>query len=200
MSIRNNLDSNYWTNRYANLEASWDVGEVSRPIKEYVDQLCLDNRKILIPGCGNGYEGEYLLNKGFENIYFLDFSLLPLKNIKERCPKIPNENFICKSIFDLDGEFDLIIEQTLFCALDPVLRKEYVCKLSSLLSPKGKLVGVLFNKEFESGPPFGGSKPEYIELFSKYFHNIYIEDCYNSILKREGSELFISMRDRKLGL
>ena len=118
------LDKDYWANRYSDSNAPWDIGEVSRPIREYIDQLILDDRSILIPGCGYGYEGEYLWRKGFRNVYFLDFSNEPLKSIKIRCPEIPQENFICKSIFELNGTYDLIIEQTLFCALDPNLRNE----------------------------------------------------------------------------
>lgn len=185
------LDSKYWTNRYLNSETGWDIGHVSRPIKEYVDQLEVDNRRILIPGCGNGYEGEYIWKKGFRNVYFLDFSEEPLKNIKSRCPEIPEENFLNMSLFDLEGKFDLVIEQTLFCAIDPVLREEYAKKVSSLLSEHGKLVGVMFDKEFEGGPPFGGSREEYLELFSKYFGSVKIEPCYNSIEQRQGTEVFV---------
>ena len=54
--------------------------------------------------------------------------------------------------------------------------------------------GVLFNRNFESGPPFGGNKEEYLEYFSKYFSNIYMENCYNSVLPRKGSELFIQIQ------
>lgn len=197
MDNKTELDKDYWTNRYKNSDAIWDLGEVSRPIKEYIDQLVVDDRKILIPGCGNGHEGEYLLSRGFKNVYFLDLSEIPLASIKERCPEVPNNQLICKSVFELEGSFDLIIEQTLFCALDINLREAYVKKLASLLSPSGKLVGLLFNVELEDGPPFGGSKEEYVELFGKYFENIYIEECYNSIPRREGKEVFISMKEIK---
>ena len=198
MEDKPNLDKDYWTSRYQNADAVWDLGEVSRPIKEYIDQLEVDDRKILIPGCGNGHEGEYLLQNGFQYVYFLDFSELPLENIKSRCPAIPDNHLICNSIFDLEGSFDLIIEQTLFCALDPSLREDYVKKLASLLTPNGKIVGLLFNVELEDGPPFGGSKAEYLALFGKYFEEVNIDDCYNSIPKREGKEVFISMKKVKV--
>lgn len=194
MEKKTTLDKDYWTNRYLTSDTGWDIGEASRPIKEYIDQLEVDDKKILIPGCGYGHEGEYLWRKGFRNVYFLDFSELPLEYIKARCPDIPSDHFICKSIFDLEDSFDLILEQTLFCALDPSLRKDYVKKLASLLTPSGKIVGLLFGKELEDGPPFGGTKPEYLKLFGEHFSEIYIEDCYNSVPKREGSEVFINIR------
>lgn len=41
---------NYWTERYGKGETGWDIGHVSTPIKEYVDQLEDKELKILIPG------------------------------------------------------------------------------------------------------------------------------------------------------
>ncbi|MCU0386695.1 MAG: TPMT family class I SAM-dependent methyltransferase, partial [Flavihumibacter sp.] len=80
-----------------------------------------------------------------------------------------------------------------FCALDPSLRSQYVNKMSALLAPGGKLVGVLFNRAFEGGPPFGGSKEEYEQLFAKTFSRRSMEPCYNSIPPRRDAELFIRM-------
>lgn len=51
------LDSAYWSERYKNKDTGWDIGSVSTPIKSYIDQLQDTSKKILIPGCGNGYEG-----------------------------------------------------------------------------------------------------------------------------------------------
>ena len=85
----------------------------------------------------------------------------------------------------------MIIEQTFFCALNPALRKDYVDRMYELLKPGGKLVGVLFNRSFEGGPPFGGSKEEYKELFDEKFVIKKMEDCYNSIEPRKDAEVFI---------
>ena len=96
--------------------------------------------------------------------------------------------------FAFQGNFDLIVEQTFFCALNPSLRKAYVEKMKSLLIPSGKLVGVMFNlPEKVDGPPFGGSIKEYHSLFSKHFNSISIEPCYNSIEPRQGNEVFIKI-------
>jgi len=60
-----------------------------------------------------------------------------------------------------------------------------------LLNSGGKLTGLLFNKEFEKeGPPFGGTSAEYESLFQHHFEIKILEDCYNSIQPRAGSELF----------
>ena len=86
-----------------------------------------------------------------------------------------------------------MIEQTFFCAIDPKLRKDYVHQSNKLLKPNGKLMGLLFDFPFESGPPFGGSLAEYQGLFSKEFKFSKMEKCYNSIQPRSGNELFIEL-------
>jgi thiopurine S-methyltransferase len=186
------LSADYWSNRYQKSEIGWDLGEISPPIKAYIDQLVDKNYTILIPGCGSGYEGAYLYQLGFINTYLLDFAVEPLENFKIKNPDFPVSQLIQGDFFDHQGKYDLIIEQTLFCAIDPILRSKYAEKISELLKPEGKLVGVLFNREFESGPPFGGNKGEYLEYFSKYFKTIYMENCYNSIIPRKDSEIFIN--------
>jgi len=98
---------------------------------------------------------------------------------------------IQKDFFNHTKKYDLIIEQTFFCALHPSLRKKYVKKMASLLEKKGKLVGLLFDFELTTqGPPFGGSKAEYQKRFSKYFKIKVLEKSHNSIKSRSERELF----------
>lgn len=186
------LNKEYWDKRYEQADTGWDIGYASTPIKTYIEQLNDKDIRILIPGGGNSYEAECLLDQGFRDITVVDISAVVCERLKERLASYKDRlHIICADFFMLKGQYDLIIEQTFFCALDPSLRKAYVTKMFDLLKPGGKLVGVLFNREFEGGPPFGGSNDEYRELFSPSFHLAKMEACYNSISKREGSESFI---------
>ncbi|HKJ07302.1 MAG TPA: methyltransferase [Flavobacteriaceae bacterium] len=185
------LDKNYWDNKYVNNETGWDIGYVSTPIKEYINQLQNKDVDILIPGAGNGYEVEYLVNNGFKNVNVVDVSAHPLQNLKNRIPSINNQNLFHEDFFNHNNTYDLIIEQTFFCALDPNKRIEYVDKIYDLLKPKGKIVGVLFDFPLTNeGPPFGGNVIDYIQLFYAKFEIKVFERCYNSIKPRAGSELF----------
>ena len=93
--------------------------------------------------------------------------------------------------FELSDTFDLIIEQTFFCALNPELREKYVQKMHALLKDNGKIIGLLFQFPLtEQGPPFGGSKSEYENLFKDHFTIKKLETAYNSIKPRENNELF----------
>ncbi|MDG5491350.1 TPMT family class I SAM-dependent methyltransferase [Psychroserpens sp. SPM9] len=188
------LNETYWDNRYASHDNPWDLGVVSPPIKAYIDQLTDTFLRILIPGGGNSYEAEYLFHKGFTNVYVVDVSKTALNNIKSRVADFPDTQLIHADFFELDMSFDIIIEQTFFCALNPKFRTAYVEKTSSLLTPKGILVGVLFNSPLNNDqPPFGGHKALYKHLFEEAFDIQIMDDCYNSIPARQGKELFFKV-------
>lgn len=185
-------DASYWSNRYRNHQTQWDIGFPSTPLKTYIDQLENKEVRILIPGCGNAYEAEYLHQRGFINVTIVDIAEEPLTAFKNRIPSFPEDHLVTADFFELDGKFDLILEQTFFCALNPKLRVAYVEKMNSLLSAKGKLVGVLFNIPLNSDkPPFGGHIGEYSPLFNRYLTVKVMEKCYNSIEPRRGNELFV---------
>jgi methyl halide transferase len=185
------LNEAFWDDKYKSHDTGWDIGKISNPLKNYIDQLTNKDLKILIPGGGNSYEAEYLFYKGFKNIFVVDISQTALNNIKKRIPKFPENQLIHNNFFDLEDTFDLILEQTFFCAINPDLRPEYVLKMHELLNKKGKLVGLLFNIPLnETHPPFGGCKDDYTTQFKPFFKIEILESCYNSIEKRSGNELF----------
>ncbi|WP_054851262.1 methyltransferase domain-containing protein [Olleya sp. ITB9] len=185
------LSADFWDNRYQSDDIGWDLGEVSPPLKAYFDQLTNLDLKILIPGGGNSYEAEYLYEKGFKNVYVVDLSKTALENFKKRVPSFPTSNLILNNFFDLDQTFDLIIEQTFFCAINPSLRGDYAKKVSELLNINGKVAGLLFDAVLNTThPPFGGDKTEYLGYFKPYFNIKIIKEAHNSIKPRAGRELF----------
>jgi hypothetical protein len=190
------MDKEFWERRWQTGETGWDIGEVSPPLKAYLDQLSDKSIAILIPGAGNAYEAHYLVDKGFTNITILDISETIIDSLKmsEIGEKV---NFINADFFAIKGSFDLILEQTFFCAIDPKNRTRYVQKVHELLEINGKLVGLLFNCSFETGPPFGGNTEEYKSIFTAYFNEVSIEPCYNSIGPRAGKELWLSCTRKK---
>jgi hypothetical protein len=184
----------YWNHKYISKETGWDIGYVSAPLKNYIDQLSDKNMKILIPGGGHSYEAEYLYNQGFQNVFVADISRVALQNFQTRVPGFPKECLLHLDFFDIQDCFDLILEQTFFCAIDPSLRPKYAFNANRLLSEKGKLTGVLFDVPLNTdSPPFGGNKKEYLEIFEPYFNIEIMERSHNSIAERSGMELFIKM-------
>lgn len=189
------FNEQFWNTRYLRGQTGWDIGYPAAPLREYTRQLNSKELKILIPGCGNAYEAAYLPEEGFTAITLLDISEELVSRIKERFAGRP-VRIIHQDFFEHEGQYDLILEQTFFCALDPLLRPVYVQKMYSLLKPGGKLAGVLFNRFFEGGPPFGGSRQEYELLFSPVFSIKKMELCYNSIPPRRDTELFFILQKK----
>ena len=184
----------YWTQRYEQGSTGWDVGEATRPLKTYIDQL--DNRdiRILIPGSGNAYEAYYLYQHGFTNVWVLDISAYPLRAFRKQHPDFPAAHLLHQDFFAHQERYDLILEQTFFCALPPKMRPRYAQQMHQLLNQGGKLVGVLFNAPlYDDHPPYGGTSAEYINYFEPYFSAQIFEPCYNSIPPRQGKELFIQL-------
>ena len=188
------LTKDYWDQRYLKGETQWDLGVISEPFKHYFDQLTNKNQHILIPGAGNAHEAEYLFQIGFENVFLLDWSLTALQNFKNRVPNFPTSHLVNADFFEHKTQYDVMIEQTFFCALAPNLRKKYVQHSHQLLKNEGKLVGLLFNIPLNTDrPPFGGNKEEYISYFEDHFDIQIMEACYNSIASRANKELFVKM-------
>ena len=194
------FDASYWQARYATPgRDTWSAGRVTPPLRAYFEQL--DGQRplrVLIPGAGLAYEAEYLHQRGFRSVVVADLAPAPLAALATRVPGFPPENLWQADFFQLRPAepFDLIVEQTFFCALSPALRPAYARQCAALLRPGGKLVGLLFDAKFAGAtePPFGGSRAEYAAYFQPYFKFIHFETAHNSLPARAGRELFICLQ------
>ncbi len=185
------LDRDYWQNRYLEGNTPWDIGYASPPLKEFLDELTDLDTRILIPGAGRAYEAVYLHRKGFRQVVVCDWAEEAFEVLRKEESSFPTENLVCLDFFELEGSFDLILEQTFFCAIHPHQREAYVSKVENMLHQGGSLAGLLFSSPFEkAGPPFGGTKSEYQNLFSQKFEIKRLELAKNSILPRSQNELF----------
>ncbi len=188
------LDKNYWDARWVEGHTGWDLKGISPAIQLYIDQEVHKDSSILIPGCGNAYEAQYLVEKGVREIHLLDISPSICKKLENQFPQ-ENVHVHCTDFFTHKGQYDFILEQTFFCALEPAHREDYTRKIKSLLGPRGTLFGLLFDTTFEKeGPPFGGSAEEYKTLFSQTFSTVNIQETSHSIAPRQGTEVFLIAR------
>lgn len=186
------LDSAYWSKRYLDNAAQWDIGYAAPALVDAIDAISNKQSKLLIPGCGNAYEAVYAYQNGYTNTFIIDWALEPLALFKKNHPFFPENQVLHGNFFEHQSTYDVIIEQTFFCALTPDLRPLYVSKCASLLHVGGALKGLLFNRVFEQdGPPFGGNSEEYRQLFEPYFTLQKMDLCTQSIEPRQGAELYI---------
>ena len=190
----NKLSAQYWNQRYIDQNTPWDIGQPSPAIVKYLQENVQQSTRILIPGAGKAHEAIWLHQNGYEQVWVCDWAKDAFVHLKDAAPDFPDQNLLCTDFFDLSLEVDLILEQTFFCALPPEKRSAYVQKTAALLSAEGKLTGLLFARPFPfEGPPFGGTKSEYVQLFQDNFEILQMDISQDSIGPRLGNELFLEL-------
>lgn len=185
------LNEQYWQQRYEQGHTPWDMGMASPPLTGFLQQRYHRQARILIPGAGRAHEAVWLWHHGFTNIWVVDLVPQALAEVQKRLPDLPPAQLIHEDFFALSGRYDLVLEQTFFCALAPRLRGDYARQMAQLLPRGGSLVGLWFDFPLAEGPPFGGSPAEYRDTLAPFFNFYRLERCYNSIPPRQGKELFI---------
>lgn len=190
----------FWESRYRHQQTGWDLGTVSPPMKILIEQFRPTHAplKVLVPGAGFGHEAAFLLHCGYQHVTVLDLAASPLQHLRDTLDAAATGpmNLIQENFFRHEGCYDLILEQTFFCALHPDHRPAYARHMAALLNPGGLLAGVLFNRTFEHNPPFGGSVPEYESLLMPYFRFLRWEACPCSHPARTGTEWWMILQKK----
>jgi thiopurine S-methyltransferase len=191
------LNAQYWEERWQQANTPWDIGDVSPPLRLYLDAHTSPDTAILIPGAGNAYEAIYLHQRGYRRVWVCDWAPSAFEGLRAQAPDFPEEHLLTGDFFDLSLKVDLVLEQTFFCAIDPELRERYAQKTHELLLPEGILAGLLFAREFSfAGPPFGGDEAAYRAVFEPWFDILEMAPSPYSIGPRLGNELMMVMRKR----
>ena len=196
----NHSHSTFWENLYEINDIGWDLSEPTKAFVEIINTLDLQNKKVFVPGCGNGHDVIALAKKGAE-VYAVDFAEAPLLNIKNNPDFIENKiHLIHSDIFDIsesyNDKFDYVFEYTCYCAIDPKYRIKYRDLIYKILNKKGTFISLFFpilKLETDEGPPFGVDLTKTIEMFKNKFKILEIKKSINSIPKRDGNEVLVIM-------
>jgi len=171
--MENSSDSNqpdFWTVRYAAGKTPWDFGGVPSALKSFLERSSAPGR-ILIPGCGSGYEVQAFHAAGYD-VSAIDFSPAAVDHAKRVLGELA-ERVVLGDFFTHDfGErrFDVIYERTFLCSMTPSRWPEHVNRVAELLSPGGRLIGVfLYGQRSSSGPPYPLADNDAERLFKKHF-------------------------------
>jgi SAM-dependent methyltransferase len=188
----------YWNNRYLEKASPWDLGKPSAPLMDFMSRWTDKSARILLPGGGGGHEAAALYQMGYTNIHLLDWSPEVCALFLRNYPFFPPTQVHCEDFFQHQHQYDLVLEQTFFCALPITLRDRYVQHMASILKPGGTLAGVMFNFPIvEAGPPWGGDADEYRRRFESYFDILEMKECKTSEPSRLGRELFVQFRRKE---
>jgi SAM-dependent methyltransferase len=180
-----------WSGRYIEADTPWDLGKAHPCLEWTLPRLKLSKSKILVPGCGSGHDAAKLKSLGHPTTG-LDFSEEALNKAQKLYPHVP---FLHSDIFSHEkkhqGDYDVIFEHTLFCAMNPSLRTKLIKTWHSLLSEKGHLMAVFMVGNKRKGPPFGVSEWELEQLLEKHFKIEYWGRLRGEESARQGKELFV---------
>ena len=160
--------SNEWENRYQKGHTGWDRGDVSPNLLYWLERKILKPCRILVPGCGNGYEVVALAEKGFD-VVAIDIVQAPIENLRKALKAKQLKAEIIQSDFfswSCKKPFDAIYEQTSLCALYPNEWKLYENSLYHWLKSEGQLFIHFMQTGKDSGPPFHCGINAMVDLFS----------------------------------
>lgn len=178
----------FWTTRYGAGTTPWDFQGVPAALSSFLERSPKVGR-VLIPGCGSGYEVEAFSGAGFD-VTAIDFSPLAVERARERLGPLGDCVRLADFFADdsIAGPFDLIYERTFLCSMPPTRWPAYMRRMAQLLSPGGRLVGLFFYGVEESGPPFPITGVQIGELFGDIFRRERDEPTVDSLPLFAGRE------------
>ena len=191
----------YWEESYQSGEMGWDIGEPTPIFKNWIQSKITKPLSICVLGAGNGWDALHFSKLG-HTVTAVDFAESAINNMNKSAKRYDlSINVFHLDIFNLSQhfhqDFDVVLEYTCFCAIDPARRKDYIEMVSHILKPEGELVGLLFPIDKDSkddGPPFGVNLNTTIRLFSRYMRLIKKETSQLSIERRKDREVFVIFR------
>ena len=194
----------FWEERYSTKNTPWNTKTTTPALINSINHS--KSKKIAILGCGYSKDSLFLTKKG-HMVYPVDFATRPIEYLNriKSDESIDNLFPIHEDLFNLNREyfsfFDIVIEYTCFCAIDPQRRSQYAELVSNLLNKRGRLVALFFptkrrEKDLGGGPPFHVKLDETLLIFKNKFNIVEIDNNPDSIKPRKGFETLVIM-DRK---
>ena len=181
-----------WERHYRTNDLGWDLGEVAPPFVRLWEEKKISPCKAIIPGCGLGHEAIFLAERGFQ-ITAVDYTFGAVSHLK----KVLNKKNISGEVlrqdfFKLDAKyndsFDLMLENTFFCAINPTMRQKYVLTAGRILKSGALLVGLFYETDKKGGPPFNTRRSHLEEYFSARFAIEVLSKTPHSAAQRQGKE------------
>lgn len=170
----------FWNARYASGQTPWEFEGIPADLQAFLKRRVRGSTpatsgrgRVLIPGCGAGYEIKAFAEAGFE-VTAIDYAEAAIARAHEAIGPELAKKIIHGDFFTHKFEpasFDYIYERAFLCAFPPDLRVPYRDRVARLLKRGGDLIGYFFykNPDLEEGPPYGFAWGTSDELFGRHF-------------------------------
>ena len=190
------MSREYWENRYQTHDMQWEKGAPSPGLVDFLAaHPDLKRGTVCIPGCGTGHDVRALAAAGFAAFGFdLAPSAIALAEEKTKTAGLVAKFQLADFLRDAPPQkFDWLFEHTLFCAIQPGERDDYVRAVLRWLKPDGNYLAVNYFDCGPDGPPWPTTRAEQLERFSPHF-DLESDWTPRSYPNREGKERMFHWR------
>jgi len=212
MSLLDNAE--FWDQAYLEDRATWDIGTPT-PVFDSMLRECglqiagygrhgrlfsspqgSSSRRVLVPGCGRGYDAMLFAQYGFE-VTAVDFAPEAVKFLRaEAANRNLRMEILQDDLFTLSEEniarYEIVLEYTCICAIDPARRWEYLHMLHRLLAPGGYFIGLIFPIDGRpGGPPYAIERDSFLSELTTLFDVRFLDIPKTSIKPRRGKEILV---------
>ena len=163
--------ADFWEKRFRENFTPWDAGRVPEALEHFL-RTEPRGQRVLIPGCGSGYEVRAFAEAGHD-VLAVDFAPAAVERARRTLGPLADRVRLADFFeFDFGAPFDLIYERAFLCALPRREWPRYAPRASQLLRPEGRIAGFFYFDDGERGPPFGLKAGELEALLGGHFDRI----------------------------
>lgn len=188
MSESDSGHPDFWTVRYAAARTPWDLGEAPAVLGRFLARAP-GRGKVLIPGCGSGYEVAAFHRAGYD-VTALDFSPAAVERARsvlgELADKVMVGDFFTHEFPPYS--FDFVYERAFLCSMPPALWNAYGERMADLLRPGGQLVGLFLYGDEPDPPPFPFTDAAAADVFGGRFELSRSERVAGAVPMFDGKE------------
>jgi SAM-dependent methyltransferase len=156
-------DAQWWDERYETGDTRWDGAGAHPLLDSLIPPLKITRCRVLVLGCGAGHDAAWWERQG-HIVTGVDFSQEAIDRARAQYGERDSLKWVQADAFklpkDWSSRFDIIFENTMFCAIPPARREELVRTWWRLLTPRGRVIGLALVMDKLSGPPYGSSEWE----------------------------------------
>lgn len=166
------MSRDYWEKRYQSRDMPWEKGAASPGLEDFLaGNPGLTPGTVCVPGCGTGHDVIAWGRAGFKAFGFdIAPSAIALAQKQARDAGVEAHFKLADFLREQPPFlFDWVFEHTLFCAIQPSEREEYVRAVLRWLAPGGDYLAINYLIPDEDGPPFGTTREELAKRFSPHF-------------------------------
>jgi cyclopropane fatty-acyl-phospholipid synthase-like methyltransferase len=161
-----------WEKLYQTGDTRWEKGEPSPGLVDFLAASAdLPRGRVLVPGCGTGHDVRAWAAAGW-TATGLDLAPSAIRQAQERTTAAGlKADFQLSNFLESEPEtpFDWMFEHTLYCAINPARRDDYVRAVLRWLKPGGQFLAIHYMLRDTDEPPHGCTQQELMERFLPHF-------------------------------